>query len=444
MLSRLHTNFFFTLLLLLKNRRCSSFLSISADPWRSQPQTVQYQVISTLRLAISDSNSQSTNSTSSSNVPSSIKPKRRWFPHPFRHPRRPKHLPREDDKLNLSLSKKEMDSAAGKLPKAKHISGNQERTKLPSRKQVESTEKEQPIKKKRRKRGILKTVFQFLTLACALLVVSPLLSGEFADQWVESHVPTVAERPESKSVAPDMVEYPVEEESSTQVQADEWQEAPPDRYDFSSPEKKEPRSDKAESPRPSTRERRQMALSFVIDAVDRIGPSVLRIDTETHLLQEEGEGLPTTPRQQSFVQQGQGSGLIFSSDGLVLTNAHVVEDASKVTVTLTDGRVFRADVKGVDEIVDIAVLKILPVEDSQSALSSVANLPVAELGDSDTLNVGQVVVAVGSPGGLDNTVTMGIVSGLERSSTVVGLPHKKVDYIQTDCAVNPVGKKRDV
>lgn len=117
-----------------------------------------------------------------------------------------------------------------------------------------------------------------------------------------------------------------------------------------------------------------------------------------------------------------------------------VEDATKVTVTLTDGRVYQAVVTGVDEIVDIAVLKILPNENGDSPASSnkkvrAPKLPVAELGDSDNLNVGQLVVAVGSPGGLDNTVTMGIVSGLERSSAVVGIPHKKVDYIQTDAAI---------
>ena len=88
-----------------------------------------------------------------------------------------------------------------------------------------------------------------------------------------------------------------------------------------------------------------------------------------------------------------------------------------------------------DEIVDIAVIKILP--ESRDGAATVPKLPVAKLGDSDKLNVGQIVIAVGSPGGLDNTVTMGIISGLERSSTVVGIPHKKVDYIQTDAAINP-------
>lgn len=167
----------------------------------------------------------------------------------------------------------------------------------------------------------------------------------------------------------------------------------------------------------------RLPLNFVTQAVRKVGPAVVRIDTETNLLQE--DEVSSSP-----VQQGQGSGLIFSKDGFILTNAHVIEDAHKVTVTLTNGRVYEAVVKGSDAIVDIAVLKIVSADESEE-------LPVAKLGNSDLLNVGQIVVAVGSPGGLDNTVTMGIVSGLERSSAVVGIPHKKVDYIQTDAAINP-------
>lgn len=166
-------------------------------------------------------------------------------------------------------------------------------------------------------------------------------------------------------------------------------------------------------------DRRAHAINYVTEAVQIIGPAVVRIDTETHMLSSEDSGSPFPPRP-ALVQQGQGSGLIYAPDGYILTNAHVVEDASKVSVTLTDGRVFIAQVQGVDEIVDIAVLKI------DRDASDNGPLPVAEFGDSDSLNVGQLVIAVGSPGGLDNTVTMGIVSGLGRSSQVVGIPHKKV------------------
>eukprot|EP00522_Entomoneis_paludosa_P000908 CAMPEP_0172471848 /NCGR_PEP_ID=MMETSP1065-20121228/68029_1 /TAXON_ID=265537 /ORGANISM="Amphiprora paludosa, Strain CCMP125" /LENGTH=859 /DNA_ID=CAMNT_0013229963 /DNA_START=169 /DNA_END=2748 /DNA_ORIENTATION=- len=217
-----------------------------------------------------------------------------------------------------------------------------------------------------------------------------------------------------------------------------------------------PQSQQRHSSGFSLLERRQMALSFVTEAVDKVGPAVLRIDTESHLASSDdmpllspqpfsGNGPANQPPP--MVQQGQGSGLIISSDGLVLTNAHVVEDATKVTVTLTDGRMYPARVCGSDEITDIAVLKILPLsakqqptaneEPPQSRQRPVRDLPVAELGNSDDLEVGRLVIAVGSPGGLDNTVTMGIVSGLERSSAVVGIPHKKVDYIQTDAAINP-------
>ena len=182
---------------------------------------------------------------------------------------------------------------------------------------------------------------------------------------------------------------------------------------------------------PSPVERREEALSYVKKAVARVGASVLRIDTESQFLEEEGRLM--SPAPPGWVQQGQGSGLIFSKEGLVVTNAHVVEGATKVTVTMTNGRVMEAEVKGVDEIVDIAVLQILP----NKAGDVVTNMPTADFGDSDELDVGQMVIAVGSPGGLDNTVTMGIVSGLERSSTVVGVPLKKVDYIQTDAAINP-------
>jgi S1-C subfamily serine protease len=210
----------------------------------------------------------------------------------------------------------------------------------------------------------------------------------------------------------------------------------------------------------STKYYRTSAMGYVAEAVAKTGPAVIRIDTETdieravhmgervdqteteHNVQNsdgDEEELDSIPDRMKFIQQGQGSGVIFCKEGLVLTNAHVVQGASRVTVTLTDGRRFRAEVKGADDIVDIAVLKILFENGSDGGQSNAQHLPlpVAEFGDSDELKVGQFVVAVGSPGGLDNTVTMGIISGLKRSSEVVGLMHKKVDFIQTDAAINP-------
>jgi S1-C subfamily serine protease len=103
-----------------------------------------------------------------------------------------------------------------------------------------------------------------------------------------------------------------------------------------------------------------------------------------------------SPQLPGYVQQGQGSGLIFLGKGFILTNAHVVEDANKVLVTLTDSQVFNCQVMGSDKIVDMAVLKMLNGNNGGPPI--IANLPVAELGDSDSLSVGKIVIAVGSPG----------------------------------------------
>jgi serine protease Do len=120
--------------------------------------------------------------------------------------------------------------------------------------------------------------------------------------------------------------------------------------------------------------------------------------------------------------RGEGSGFIVSAEGVILTNAHVVDDAQKVTVKLTDRREFEASVIGSDAKSDVAVLKI-----------DARNLPVVKLGDPRTLQVGEWVVAIGSPFGLENTVTAGIVSAKGRS-----LPDDTyVPFIQTDVAVNP-------
>ena len=128
---------------------------------------------------------------------------------------------------------------------------------------------------------------------------------------------------------------------------------------------------------------------------------------------------PQMPRK----QQALGSGFIISKDGYILTNDHVVDSADEVTVKLSDGRTFDAVIKGQDEKLDLALLKIETGED----------LPVAELGDSDKLQVGQWVMAIGNPFGLEQTVTAGIVSAKGR---VIGAgPYD--DFIQTDASINP-------
>jgi S1-C subfamily serine protease len=310
-------------------------------------------------------------------------------------------------------------------------------------------------------RTFRKSIFQLLSTICALIIVSPVVSDELTS-YVQERIPMVFNTHgyggSILPLLPTTIRPPILEPPITPILDEPEPTTPTDML----PSTQDDHAGSADTSntvrpwnyrrniatdRPSVEERRSEALSFVTEAVDKIGPCVLRIDTETRLLMDDSIVVPGSGQQQlppsatGFVQQGQGSGLIFSKDGLVLTNAHVVEDASKVTVTLTDGRVYEAKVLGADEIVDIAVLKILPDETttttSSFASGSLSQLPVAQLGDSDQLTVGQIVIAVGSPGGLDNTVTMGIISGLERSSTMVGIPHKKVDYIQTDAAINP-------
>ena len=131
---------------------------------------------------------------------------------------------------------------------------------------------------------------------------------------------------------------------------------------------------------------------------------------------------PNFPRAQQGprVQRGQGSGFIVAADGVILTNAHVVEGASEVTVKLTDRREFRARVVGSDKRSDVAVLKI-----------EAAGLPTVKLGDPAGISVGEWVLAIGSPFGFENSATSGIVSA--KSRALDGY----VPFIQTDVAVNP-------
>ncbi|WP_069791473.1 HhoA/HhoB/HtrA family serine endopeptidase [Cyanobacterium sp. IPPAS B-1200] len=184
------------------------------------------------------------------------------------------------------------------------------------------------------------------------------------------------------------------------------------------------------------------ADSFVAQAVEKTGDAVVRIDTEKvvsggfgfapfmddpMLSPFFGNGLSGRMPQERKVA-GQGSGFIVDSSGIILTNAHVVSDADKVTITLKDGRKFSGEVTGTDQITDLAVLKV----DSQGEL-----LPAAVLGDSGAVKVGDWAIAVGNPVGLDNTVTLGIISTLHRSSSEVGISDKRIDFLQTDAAINP-------
>ncbi|QPN70961.1 trypsin-like peptidase domain-containing protein [Synechococcus sp. CBW1108] len=185
--------------------------------------------------------------------------------------------------------------------------------------------------------------------------------------------------------------------------------------------------------------------SFVAAAVRRAGPAVVTIDTERTVLVPGGGmgglprgllndplfrqffGMPQQQQPSQRTERGQGSGFIFQVDGLILTNAHVVEKSSRVTVGLQDGRRVEGSVVGLDRLTDLAVVK----------LAGSGPWPVAPLGNSDGLQVGEWAIAVGNPYGLDNTVTMGIISNLNRNASKLGITDKRLDLIQTDAAINP-------
>ncbi|AFZ04072.1 HhoA/HhoB/HtrA family serine endopeptidase [Calothrix sp. PCC 6303] len=180
--------------------------------------------------------------------------------------------------------------------------------------------------------------------------------------------------------------------------------------------------------------------SFVTSAVNRVGPAVVRIDTERTITRRVNDPFFDDPFLRRFFgdnlpqqlppeqQRGLGSGFILDKSGFVLTNAHVVDRADKVTVRLKDGRSFEGKVQGIDEVTDLALVKI----------NAGGDLPVAVLGSSSQVQVGDWAIAVGNPLGLDNTVTLGIVSTLRRTSRDVGIGgNKRLEFIQTDAAINP-------
>ncbi|MBW4663753.1 MAG: trypsin-like peptidase domain-containing protein [Chroococcus sp. CMT-3BRIN-NPC107] len=179
--------------------------------------------------------------------------------------------------------------------------------------------------------------------------------------------------------------------------------------------------------------------SFVAAAVNKVGSAVVRIDTERTVTRRINDPMFDDPVFRRFFGEipqrmpeerlrGIGSGFIIDRSGEILTNAHVVNQADKVTVRLKDGRTLEGTVQGADEVTDLAVIKVN---------STNGDLPVAPLGDSSEVQVGDWAIAVGNPLGFDSTVTLGIVSTLKRSSAQVGIPDKRLEFIQTDAAINP-------
>jgi Do/DeqQ family serine protease len=179
--------------------------------------------------------------------------------------------------------------------------------------------------------------------------------------------------------------------------------------------------------------------NFIAQAVTRTGPAVVRINSsrtvasgqdtpdvfnDPMLRQFFGDQLPRRmPRSRE--ERGTGSGFIINKDGDIITNAHVVDGANKVSVILKDGRKLEGKVLGSDPLTDIAVVKVTD-----------QNLPTVTLGTSNNLQPGEWAIAIGNPLGLDNTVTAGIISALGRNSTEIGVD-KRVKFIQTDAAINP-------
>jgi len=181
--------------------------------------------------------------------------------------------------------------------------------------------------------------------------------------------------------------------------------------------------------------------SFITEAVEKTGSSVVTIDTQRYIKKrkfpsnsqifidpyfERFFGLDLLKDNQPRIEQSQGSGFIFD-DGLVMTNAHVVNGSDKVIIGLTNGKKYKGKLIGQDLFTDLALLKI----------EGKGPWPKAELGDSSKIKVGDWAIAVGNPFGLENTVTLGIISNLKRNVTQLGIYDKKLELIQTDAAINP-------
>jgi S1-C subfamily serine protease len=178
--------------------------------------------------------------------------------------------------------------------------------------------------------------------------------------------------------------------------------------------------------------------NFIAAAVERVGPAVVRIDSERSVSDAMPDAFNNPFFERFFgdeippsalpdrIEQGTGSGFVINPAGQILTNAHVVEGATTVQVKLKDGREFEGRVVGVDRVTDVAVIEI-----------DADDLPSVQLGSTEDLSPGQWAIAIGNPLGLDNTVTAGIISAIGRSSNQVGIPDKRVQFIQTDAAINP-------
>ena len=178
------------------------------------------------------------------------------------------------------------------------------------------------------------------------------------------------------------------------------------------------------------------AHNFVANVASKVSPSVVRIDIEREIQTDEFESDLLDPLLRDLLgdlgnypkkERGQGSGVIIDNAGLVLTNAHVVERVDNVIITLQNGNQVDGKVVGTDQITDLALVKIQETPGLESAI----------LGDSEDIQVGDWAIALGTPYGLESTVTLGIVSSLHRDINSLGFSDKRLDLIQTDAAINP-------
>lgn len=179
--------------------------------------------------------------------------------------------------------------------------------------------------------------------------------------------------------------------------------------------------------------------NFVTNVVKQVGPAVVRIDASRTVSSRPQafddpffrdffgrSGQPQQSERTERTERGLGSGFIVSKDGRIVTNSHVVDGSDTVEVTLKDGRKLQGRVLGSDPVTDVAVIKV-----------EANDLPTVTLSNSEQIQPGEWAIAIGNPLGLDNTVTVGIISATGRSSGDAGIPDKRVDFIQTDAAINP-------
>ncbi|HEY9632122.1 MAG TPA: HhoA/HhoB/HtrA family serine endopeptidase [Coleofasciculaceae cyanobacterium] len=177
--------------------------------------------------------------------------------------------------------------------------------------------------------------------------------------------------------------------------------------------------------------------NFVVEVVKKVEPAVVQINTSQTVRRQAPEGFddplfrrffgdaqPSQPSGRSV--RGLGSGFVISANGQILTNSHVVNKADRVTVSFSDGRTLEGKVVGEDPASDIAVVQV-----------QANNLPTVALGSSEQVQPGQWAIAIGNPLGLQETVTVGVVSATSRSGSDIGASDKRIDFIQTDAAINP-------